>query len=320
MTFRTLQRNQFEVIRTIGVGSFSHVDLCIHVPSQTVCVLKCMSKQKLIELAQIEHIQHERALIELVQHPNVVRFYGSFQDSCNVYIMMEYIPGGEVFSHLRTMGQFDLNTVRFYGAEILLVFQSIHQKGIVYRDLKPENLLFAQDGHIKFIDFGFAKRIEDRTYTLCGTPEYLAPEIIRGEGSSFASDWWSYGVLLYEMLVGETPFMDPNEDRMYQLVCHGDFSFPIGIDEVTQDLIRGLLEVDTAKRLGCAAQGPDEIKAHPWFYGIEWDKVYDHRYQAPLLPFVEDPLDTKNYARYDDEDLADVPVTSPITPDMFAGF
>jgi serine/threonine protein kinase len=320
MTFRTLERNQFEVIQTIGVGSFSHVDLCVHTPSQTVCVLKCMSKQKLIELAQIEHIQHERALIELVQHPNVVQFYGSFQDSCNVYMMMEYIPGGEVFSHLRTMGQFDLNTVRFYGAEILLVFQSIHQKGIVYRDLKPENLLFAQDGHVKFIDFGFAKRIEDRTYTMCGTPEYLAPEIIRGEGSSFASDWWAYGVLLYEMLVGETPFMDPNENRMYQLICHGDFSFPIGIDEVTQDLIRGLLEVDMSKRLGCAAQGPEEIKAHPWFYGIEWDKVYEHRYQPPLVPFVEGDLDAKNYARYDDVDLEDTPLTSPITPDMFNGF
>jgi len=116
MALRNLQRSQFEVIRTIGVGSFSHVDLCIHRPTQCVCVLKVMSKQKLIELEQIEHIQHERALIELVQHPNVVVFYGSFQDAFNVYMMLEYIPGGEVFSHLRTMGQFDLNTVRFYGA------------------------------------------------------------------------------------------------------------------------------------------------------------------------------------------------------------
>jgi len=196
----------------------------------------------------------------------------------------------------------------------------MHQKRVIYRDLKPENLLFAQDGHIKFIDFGFAKQITDRTYTLCGTPEYLAPEIIRGEGCSFASDWWAYGVLLYEMLVGETPFVDPNEPHMYQLICRGEFSFPIGVDEVTQDLIKGLLEVDTTKRLGCAAQGAEEIKAHPWFFGIEWDKVYDHRYQAPLVPFVEDQLDTKNYADYSDQDLSDVPVTSPVTPGMFAGF
>jgi serine/threonine protein kinase len=259
-------------------------------------------------------------VIELVQHPNVVRFYGSFQDACNLYMMMEYISGGEVFMHLRTMERFELDTVRFYGAEILLVFQSLHERGIIYRDLKPENLLFGQDGHIKFIDFGFAKQIHDRTYTLCGTPEYLAPEIIRGEGSSFASDWWAYGVLLYEMLVGETPFMDPNENRMYQLICHGEFSFPPGVDEVTQDLIRGLLEVDTARRLGCAAQAAEEIKAHPWFFGIEWDKIYEQRYQPPLVPFVEDPSDSRNYADYTEEDTADIPVTSPVTPDMFAGF
>jgi serine/threonine protein kinase len=315
-----LERNQFQAVRTIGVGSFSHVDFCYHIPTEDYCVLKVMSKQKLIDLDQLEHIRHEREIVELAQHPNVVRFYGSFQDESNLYMMMEYIPGGEVFSHLRTMGRFDLDTVRFYGAEICLVFQSLHEKNLIYRDLKPENLLFGQDGHIRFIDFGFAKRIVDRTYTLCGTPEYLAPEVIRGEGSGFASDWWAYGVLLYEMLVGETPFMDENENRMYQLICNGEFSFPLGIDGLTQNIIKGLLEVDCSKRLGCATQGAEEIKAHPWFEGIEWDKIYEHRYQPPLVPFVEDLTDTKNYAVYDDADLADVPVTSPVTPDMFRGF
>jgi serine/threonine protein kinase len=315
-----LDLSQFQRVRTIGVGSFSHVDFCYHVPSECFCVVKVMSKQKLIELDQLEHIRHERQIIEFAQHPNVVRFYGSFQDDSNLYMMMEYIPGGEVFSHLRTMERFDLDIVRFYGAEICLVFQSLHQKGIIYRDLKPENLLFGQDGHIRFIDFGFAKRITDRTYTLCGTPEYLAPEVIRGEGSGFASDWWAYGVLLYEMLVGETPFVDENENRMYQLICNGEFSFPLGLDETTQSLIRGLLEVDCSRRLGCATEGAEEIKAHPWFEGIEWDKVYEHQYQPPLVPFVEDPSDTSNYAVYDDADVADVPLTSEVTPEMFADF
>jgi serine/threonine protein kinase len=196
----------------------------------------------------------------------------------------------------------------------------MHQKHIIYRDLKPENLLFGQDGHIRFIDFGFAKQIVDRTYTLCGTPEYLAPEIVRGEGCSYSSDWWAYGVLVYEMLVGETPFVDENEGRMYQLISQGEFSFPIGIDETTQDLIRGLLEVDVSKRLGCAASGAEEIKRHPWFTGIEWDKIYEHRYAPPLVPFVEGPEDTQNYAIYSDEETADVPLTAEVTPDMFAGF
>jgi serine/threonine protein kinase len=279
-----------------------------------------MSKQKLIELDQVEHIQYERRIIFEVQHPNVVICYGTFQDACNVYLMMEYIPGGEVFSHLRTMERFDLDTTRFYGAEILLVFQYMHSKHIIYRDLKPENLLFTHDGHVKFIDFGFAKQITDRTYTLCGTPEYLAPEIVRGEGCSFSSDWWAYGVLLYEMLVGETPFVDESESRQYQLICQGEFSFPIGIDETTQDLIRGLLEVDVSKRLGCTAAGAEEIKSHPWFGGIEWDKIYNHQYQPPLVPLVEDMADTQNFADYSAEDTSDIPVTSPVTPGMFAGF
>jgi serine/threonine protein kinase len=320
MSIGKLTRDQFQVIRTIGIGSFSHVDLCFHNPSQNYCVLKVMSKQQLIELGQVEHVQYERHIISQIQHPNVVRCFGTFQDAWNCYIMMEYIPGGEVFSHLRTMERFDLDTTRFYSAEILLVFQAMHSKNIIYRDLKPENLLFGQDGHIKFIDFGFAKQITDRTYTLCGTPEYLAPEIVRGEGCSFSSDWWAYGVLVYEMLVGETPFVDENEGRMYQLIGSGEFSFPIGVDETTQDLIRGLLQVDVSKRLGCAAAGAEEIKSHPWFAGIDWDKIYNHQYQPPLVPFVENAADTQNYAEYTDQDTSDIPVTSPVTPDMFAGF
>lgn len=320
MSLPALTRSQFDVIRTIGIGSFSHVDLCYHKPTECFCVLKVMSKQRLIELNQVEHIQNEREIIQMVQHPNVVIFYGSFQDRNNLYMMMEYIPGGEVFSHLRTLERFELDVVRFYAAEILLVFQCMHEKGVIYRDLKPENLLFSQDGHIKFIDFGFAKRIVDRTYTLCGTPEYLAPEIIRGEGCSFSSDWWAFGVLIYEMLVGETPFFDPNENKMYQLICHGEYAVPIGLDDITQDLIKGFLTVEVSKRLGCAANGAEEIKQHPWFYGIEWDKVYEQLYQPPLVPFVESPSDSNNYADYQDQDTSDVPLTAPVTPDMFAGF
>jgi serine/threonine protein kinase len=320
MLIPPLALDQFQTVRTVGVGSFSHGDLCYHVPSETFCVLKVMSKQRLIEQNQIEHIRQEREILEQIHHPNCVQYFGSFQDTCNVYMMMEYIPGGEVFAYLRSMERFDLNVARYYAAEILIVFQMLHEKGIIYRDLKPENLLFSYDGHLKFIDFGFAKRISDRTYTLCGTPEYLAPEILRGEGSSFSSDWWAFGVLVYEMLVGETPFVDQNENHMYHLICHGEFSVPIGVDEVTQDLLRGLLTVDATKRLGCAASGAEEIKSHPWFDAIEWDKVHDHVYDAPIIPCVADMSDSANYPEYTDQDLSDIPVTLPVTPDMFAGF
>lgn len=305
-----LSIDQFEVLRTIGVGTFSHVDICLYKPTNTVCTLKCMSKKLMIELNQMEHVKNEIEILDMVQHPNVVRKYGTFQDSRTLYIMMEYIPGGEVFSHLRTMGTFDLDVVRFYASEVLLVFESMHFRQIVYRDLKPENLLFDKDGHIKFIDFGFAKVIEDRTYTLCGTPEYIAPEIIRGEGCSFGSDWWAFGVLIYEMLFGYTPFADENENEMYKKICSGVVNFPPHVDPVTKSLLTGFFQVDTARRLGCTALGAEEIKRHPWFEGIDFSKVFMHKYQPPLMPVVNDDLDSRNYADYtgqveEYEDLTD---------------
>jgi serine/threonine protein kinase len=218
----------------------------------------------------------------------------------NVYLVQEFLSGGEVFSHLRTLQNFDVDTTRFYAAEILMVFQALHQAHVVYRDLKPENLVFSADGHIKFIDFGFAKVIEDRTYTLCGTPEYLAPEVIKGEGASFASDWWAFGVLVYEFLVGESPFADENENVMYQKICKGVVSYPLGIDPLTQDLLQGLLRVEPSLRLGCTAIGADEIKQHAWFHGIDWNKAYAHRYQPPLVPMVEGPGDGSNFPDYTD--------------------
>ena len=311
---------QFQVVRTIGVGSFSHVDLCFHVPTKKYCVLKVQAKQRIIELNQTEHVTSEVEILRLVQHPNVVKLIGTFQDSRNVYMMLEFISGGEVFSHLRTMTCFDPDVTRFYAAEILLVFQNLHSHGVIYRDLKPENLVFSSDGHIKFIDFGFAKRITDRTYTLCGTPEYLAPEIIRGEGASFSSDWWAFGILVYEFLAGQTPFVDENENRMYQKICRGSIYFPRTIDPVARNLIEGLLRVDQSRRLGCTAIGAEEIKSHMWFQGIDWAKVYAHRYQPPLVPIVESDGDSSNFADYSDPAaVQDVLASMPVDV-TFEGF
>jgi serine/threonine protein kinase len=280
-----------------------------------------MSKARIVELNQLEHVQSERAILEIVQHPNVVKLYGTFQDDANIYLALEYIQGGEVFSHLRTLQRFELDVVRFYAAEILLVFQNMHAQGIIYRDLKPENLLFDQNGHVKFIDFGFAKQITDRTYTLCGTPEYLAPEIIRGEGASFGSDWWAYGVLIYEMLVGESPFVDTNENKMYQMICRGTVRYAGWIDPLTRSLLEGLFQVDQSRRLGCTATGAEELKAHPWFQGIDWAKVYQHRYQPPLMPVVESEGDSSNFADYSDQvAYFEVLAGSEDKGPVFAGF
>jgi serine/threonine protein kinase len=279
-----------------------------------------MSKERLIELNQQEHVIAESHILGSIQHPNVVTLYGTFQDASNVYVCLEYLAGGEVYSHLRTLRTFEVDVARFYASEILIVLQALHSNGIVYRDLKPENLVFSCEGHVKFIDFGFAKEISDRTYTLCGTPEYLAPEVVHGEGSSFSSDWWAFGILLYEFLVGRTPFADENENAMYHRICRGDMTFPPGMDAITKNLLEGLLRVDPSTRLGCTAIGAEEIKQHMWFDGVDWRRVYAHRYTPPLLPIVDGEGDSSNFADYSDmSSYQDVLRANPVDVE-FEGF
>lgn len=164
--------------------------------------LKILSKKRIAETKQVAHIKNEKNILASVEHPFIVNLIESFQDESNLYLAFEFIQGGEIFRLLRKENIFPNDVTLFYIAEITLALQYLHQRQIAYRDLKPENLLVGSDGHIKITDFGFAKKIEDRSYSLCGTPEYLAPEIILGQGHNHGVDWWSLGVLLYELLAG----------------------------------------------------------------------------------------------------------------------
>ena len=301
---------KFRRIKKIGMGTFGYVDFCYHIPSQKFCSLKCMSKRNLILLEQVEHVQSERRILTSISHPNIVTVYGTFQDEEFLYIMMEFIPGGELFAHLRTNIRFDPNKVRFYACEIFMVLEFLHQQSIIYRDLKLENLLLDIDGHVKFIDFGFAKVVTERTYTMCGTLEYLAPEIIRGEGTTFASDWWAFGVLIYELLVGHSPFANLPEEQCYVAICQGVQSYPDEIDEITADLLDGLFELDPYRRLGGGNDGSNDIKRHPYFEGIDWELMRLHAYQPLAIPMVTSPFDTSNYPEYPR------PEYEPMTPEM----
>ena len=290
-------------IRVISVGSFCHADLYLHQPTGTYFILKVMPKHRIMQLNQIEHIKNERDILVSISHPNIVQVYGTFQDECNFYIVLEYIPGGDVFIHLRTMVRFDVDVARFYAAEILLAIQYLHRSNIVYRDLKPENLVFTSNGHVKLIDFGFAKQIEDRTYSLCGTPEYMAPELLSGQGASFCSDWWSFGILIYEFLVGSTPFYDQNEKQIYINISSGQFEFPEFLDETSKSLISGLLQVDPTFRLGTSTVDAEDLKSHPWFKSINWEKIFHQKYKPPLIPTIHDPDDNSKFPDYSDSSL-----------------
>ena len=202
LKFPELGLKDLELRATLGTGSFGRVRLVRHIVDTGFYALKILKKSEVVYLKQVDHVKTEKKILEETTHPFIVNLIGAFQDPYNLYLLLEYIIGGEFFSHLRKAGRFPNDTSRYYAAQITLVFEHLHGLQILYRDLKPENLLLDSSGNCKVTDFGFAKKVEYRTWTLCGTPEYLAPEIILSKGHGKAVDWWACGVLIYEMLAG----------------------------------------------------------------------------------------------------------------------
>jgi serine/threonine protein kinase len=270
--------------------------------------LKMLKKSEIIRLKQVEHIKAEKAILLQIAHPFIVNMYSAFQDEKFLYMLMEYVIGGELFSQLRKVGRFSNETARFYACEITLAFQYLHKKNVVYRDLKPENLLIDREGHLKITDFGFAKEVVDRTWTLCGTPEYLAPEIIQSKGHGKAVDWWALGILVYEMLAGYPPFFDENPFGIYQKILAGNIDFPRHFDVNAKDLVKKLLTADRTKRFGCLKDGAEDVKMHRWHKGTDWIKVFMRKIKPPYLPGFKAPYDTSNFDTYPDsvEDNAQV--------------
>jgi len=272
-SFAVCKLEDFELGSILGAGSFGRVHVAKHLPTGKVCAVKILSKAKIIQTKQVQHVKQERDILSTINHPHIVNLLGYFQDSKCLYLVLEYVCGGEFFTHLRNVGRLANDTARFYAAEVLLAFEYLHARDIIYRDLKPENLLLDSRGHIKIADFGFAKKIEYRTYTLCGTPDYLAPEIILNKGHGKAVDWWAFGILIYEMLAGFPPFYEEDPMRTYQRILRGEIEFPSHFSRHARDIVRSLLQADLTKRYGNLKDGVKDIKSHPWFEGVDWDGV-----------------------------------------------
>lgn len=299
-----LSISDFEVGTTLGTGTFGRVKLAKYSYSnydhEHVLALKILKKKEVARLRQVDHINSERRILSGTSHPFIVKLYGTFQDEKMVYMMMNYVIGGELFTYLRERGRLGDFTAKIYTAEIILALEHLHHHNIVYRDLKPENILIDKDGHICITDFGFAKVVDDRTWTLCGTPEYLAPEIIQSKGHDFAVDWWALGILIYEMLAGYPPFFDENPFGIYQKILSGRLEFPQHIDPDARDLIARLLQHDKSKRLGCLYNKADGLKQHKWFKGVNWEDILQRKVQPPLVPRFDTDEDTCNFDTYED--------------------
>lgn len=174
-----------------------------------------LKKAEILRLKQVDHIISENTILSNISHPFLIKMLGFTQDDRFLYLVLEYIQGGELFTYLRNKGKLENQEAVFYGSQVTAMFDYLHGKNIVYRDLKPENILIGADGYLKLTDFGFAKQCDSRTYTLCGTPEYLAPEILLNKGHGKPVDWWCLGILIYEMLAGIDPFNDEDPMAIY---------------------------------------------------------------------------------------------------------
>ncbi|KAI7870862.1 kinase-like domain-containing protein [Spinellus fusiger] len=301
-----LKLQDFELHRTLGTGSFGRVHLVQSKYNTKFYAIKVLKKEEVVRLKQVEHTLNERKLLSGVDSPFIIHLWGTFQDSAHLYMVMDYVPGGELFSYLRKEKAsifhcFSNEVAKFYSAEVLLGLAYLHNQDIVYRDLKPENVLLDVDGHIKITDFGFAKHlVDDRTWTLCGTPDYIAPEIIRSHGYGRSVDYWSYGVLIYEMLAGYPPFYDENQMKLYEKILTKKPVFPSSFAPEATHLLQNLLTTNLTLRYGNLKKGYHDIMEHPWFAVVDFEKLAHRRIKPPYIPPMSGSGDSSNFDQYDE--------------------
>jgi protein-serine/threonine kinase len=327
-TPQVMSQLSFNPIKIVGKGGFSRVLQARKKDTGNLYAIKIMSKDFILSEDKAAQILMERNIMARVSHPFIVNLFWAFQTSKELHLVMDLCPGGELFFHLHNLGRFTEDQARFYFGEILLGLEYLHKMDVVYRDLKPENILLDIDGHVRLTDFGLSKQNisnHSRTYSFCGSPEYMSPEMLKGSGHGRAVDFYSLGALLYEMLTGLPPFYDRNQDKMYRNILTEDLSYPNYISKTCKSLLSGLLSKEPRHRLGYN-RGAEEIKEHPWCINIDWSKLLHKRILPPFRPNLRhsnfDPVYTKeriNISEFHYEDLE--PYTeSQSEEDPFKGF
>ncbi|KAJ3124133.1 RAC-alpha serine/threonine-protein kinase [Nowakowskiella sp. JEL0407] len=306
----TLSISDFEMHKVIGRGKFAKVLLCSQKSTKKVYAIKVINKIE--SESEFDTSQNESQILRSIRHPFIVGLHCAFQSDDRLYLLLEYVNGGEMYFHVCNFGRFTEERVRFYGAEILLGVQCLHGKGIIYRDLKLENILIAKDGHIKITDFGLSKQETEveNCETVVGTLEYLSPEVFLGVENGFPADWWAFGVVLFEMLCGFHPFYHENREEIKDRILYGLIEFPEEIlheSPIAVNLIRELLQRDVKKRLGCQGVEPGmggyEIQTHEFFQEIDFFKLFRKEISPPFLPELVDDFDV----RFFDEQFTEEP-------------
>lgn len=287
--------NDFQIIKLLGKGAFGKVLLVYNEELKKYFAMKTLRKDYIKKNQQTKHTKEERKILEKIDYPFISKLYYAFQNEKKLFMITEYMPGGEMFYHLHMNDHFNENKARFYIAEIVLAINHLHKNNILYRDLKPENILLDELGHIKLTDFGLSKIMnnieKDKTYTVCGTPIYVAPEVLTGQGYNKLVDWWSVGVLLYEFLAGYSPYREARtkiDIKIYKKNLEQD---PL-ISDTAFDLIKKFCTFDVSKRIG---KNFEDIKNHEFFKDIDWIKLEKKEITPPYKPKIRFAGDVGNF-------------------------
>jgi len=293
--YPSLEELEKSTIGILGTGAFGTVTLVMDYKTNNSYALKAIRKAQILELGQHNHILNEKKVMSSLDSPFLVNLLNTYKDKWKVYFLIDVCLGGELFTILRKKQSFDEPTAKFYTGCVIEAFAYMHSNDTIYRDLKPENLVVTVKGYLKVTDFGFAKVVMDTTYTLCGTPDYLAPEIVSGQGHGRGVDWWTLGILIYEMLASFPPFFDKDQLSTYRKIINGKVRFPKYISPEAKDLIGRLLTLRQTKRLGVIKGGADRIRISSWFAKFDWVALKSQTMPAPFIPTVKSTKDMGNF-------------------------
>ncbi|CAI2368652.1 unnamed protein product [Moneuplotes crassus] len=305
-TYKAASLESFNTLKVIGRGSYGKVFMVEEKTTGKVFAMKVLKKGAITDERGKERVLTERDIIMQIRHPYIVTLHYSFQTKKKLFFILDFLNGGDLYTHIMNYGKFNENRARFYTAELVLAINHLHKKGIVYRDLKPQNIMLDSEGHIKLTDFGLSKAdfSQDQSHTICGTIKYIAPETISGMSYNHTVDWWSMGIILYRMLTGKLPYPTNKNSEVRVYIVHNKIQvskkrIP---DETARSFILGLLERDPTMRLG--ANGVEDIKNHEYFETIDWDALERREVKPPYNPRLKSEKDVKHIdSKYLDENI-----------------
>lgn len=301
--------NDYKIEKKIGKTNLATIYICKNIKTNKIFSMKVMKKADNLQSKNVERLTSEFKILANVYHPFIIELKGvNNTNPATLNFLFEFIPGGTVNSQIKLNKRLPMEQAKFYLASLVTVIDYLHKRNIVHRDINPENILINSNGFIKLVDFSFAKKIEsqDITFSMCGSPEYYSPEMLKKSGYNMSTDFWSLGILLYEMLIGCTPFVDTDPIKIYQKINKNKIIFPKLMPKNAKDIIKRFLTSDVNRRLGCTKIGVGEIIDHPFFEGFDWKGLLYRKIEPPFIPVLNGPMDISHFKKIDDINIDDL--------------